>query len=359
MKDHPASKIKIDANEPTYRQVTEQVRGLILSGDLPVGSRLPAVRDLANDIGTSVFSIQEALAPLAREGLIERIPWRGTFVLGNKIRLTSVGLYFGTLLSTGGAFFQALCTQLYQQLESRGIEVHLIMDNRHRSEQSKPFPKLVRAIQNNEIQAVIGAMLSSDHISWLPQLGVPTSMMTPKDHTQAVHFDFDDLCRQALQQLKKRGAHTVANLPGPLESTSSVNESFDKIARSLDLEPITPASIEDEQYLQGPRDEIGYHAFHRLWKQPRKPEGILIFPDNMVPGVCMAIKELQIDVPEELKIVIHRNKGVGLLCPIPVDSVVFNGEELARELIAKLDQQHAGESVTNVRIPMILRTGDY
>lgn len=66
--------------EPLYRQVVEQIRALILSGDLAPGTPLPSVRQLAAQISTSVITTRRAYLELEREGLITTRPGLGTFV---------------------------------------------------------------------------------------------------------------------------------------------------------------------------------------------------------------------------------------------------------------------------------------
>lgn len=65
--------------------VTDQVYGVIrdaiLSGELPVGSRL-RVRDMAAMVGTSVMPVREAIRRLEEAGLAERQPHRGAVVKG-------------------------------------------------------------------------------------------------------------------------------------------------------------------------------------------------------------------------------------------------------------------------------------
>ena len=55
-----------------YRQIADQIRTLIRSGEFPAGSRLPPERDLAKQLGVSRPSVREALIALEVEGLVKR-----------------------------------------------------------------------------------------------------------------------------------------------------------------------------------------------------------------------------------------------------------------------------------------------
>jgi DNA-binding FadR family transcriptional regulator len=63
-----------------YRQIAEQVRALIASGEFPLGSRLPPERDLAAQLGVSRPSVREALIALEVEGLVEVRMGSGIYV---------------------------------------------------------------------------------------------------------------------------------------------------------------------------------------------------------------------------------------------------------------------------------------
>jgi DNA-binding FadR family transcriptional regulator len=54
-----------------YRQIADQIRTLIGSGEFPAGSRLPPERDLARQLGVSRPSVREALIALEVAGLVE------------------------------------------------------------------------------------------------------------------------------------------------------------------------------------------------------------------------------------------------------------------------------------------------
>ena len=63
-----------------YRQIAEQIRGLIKSGEYGFGDRLPPERDLAKQLRVSRPSVREALIALEVEGLIEVRVGSGIYV---------------------------------------------------------------------------------------------------------------------------------------------------------------------------------------------------------------------------------------------------------------------------------------
>ena len=73
----------IQAVEPRrlYRQIAEQLRGLIRAGEWVVGTRLPAERELAQQLGVSRPSVREALIALEVEGWVEVRTGSGVYVL--------------------------------------------------------------------------------------------------------------------------------------------------------------------------------------------------------------------------------------------------------------------------------------
>jgi DNA-binding FadR family transcriptional regulator len=65
-----------------YRQIAEQLRGLISAGEFDAGTRLPAERDLAKQLGVSRPSVREALIALEVEGWVEVRTGSGVYVRG-------------------------------------------------------------------------------------------------------------------------------------------------------------------------------------------------------------------------------------------------------------------------------------
>lgn len=94
-----------------YEQIIDNVKELILSGELEADEKLPSVRSLAKELGINPNTIQKAYTELERQGIIMTMPGRGSIVLTDK-------------KSLAGEKIEAMAEELEkiaQQMRSAGI----------------------------------------------------------------------------------------------------------------------------------------------------------------------------------------------------------------------------------------------
>lgn len=72
--------ISNSSDKPIYEQITMQVKTFIMDGTLSEGEALPSMRALAKDLHISVITVQRAYEDLMRDGFIETVSGKGTFV---------------------------------------------------------------------------------------------------------------------------------------------------------------------------------------------------------------------------------------------------------------------------------------
>jgi len=65
---------------PIYQQLVDRVRAAVKQGTLVSGTQLPTVQDLAQQLGVARGTVKRAYDELERDGLVEKIQGRGTFV---------------------------------------------------------------------------------------------------------------------------------------------------------------------------------------------------------------------------------------------------------------------------------------
>ena len=72
---------------PIYLQLQTQVKQAIAGGILQEGNQLPSVRELATQLAVNPNTIARAYQELEREGAIETLRGRGTFVARPRVAL--------------------------------------------------------------------------------------------------------------------------------------------------------------------------------------------------------------------------------------------------------------------------------
>ncbi|EMA6342328.1 GntR family transcriptional regulator [Bacillus cytotoxicus] len=72
--------ISNNSKEPIYEQITNQIKSLILNGDLKEGMTLPSMRQLAKDLQVSIITTKRAYEELEKAGFIYSIVGKGSFV---------------------------------------------------------------------------------------------------------------------------------------------------------------------------------------------------------------------------------------------------------------------------------------
>ncbi len=79
--------ISNSSNIPIYEQIKEQIKNKIISNELKAGDLLPSIRSLAKDLRISVITTKNAYEELEREGYVETIPAKGTYVSNKNVEL--------------------------------------------------------------------------------------------------------------------------------------------------------------------------------------------------------------------------------------------------------------------------------
>ena len=104
--------LRIDprSSTPIYEQIELGIKELILKGALKYGEKLPSVREMSSILTINPNTISKAYGELEREGVIETLRGKGTFITDN---------YKGKVASYGGISkedFMKLTLQIFSEL---------------------------------------------------------------------------------------------------------------------------------------------------------------------------------------------------------------------------------------------------
>jgi len=69
-----------NSTKPIYEQIVQQIKENIMDGSLKPGQPIMSMRKLASELHISVITVQKAYESLQRDGFIETVSGKGTYV---------------------------------------------------------------------------------------------------------------------------------------------------------------------------------------------------------------------------------------------------------------------------------------
>ena len=72
--------ISNSSDKPIYEQIANQIKQMIINGELEAGASLPSMRVLAKELRISVITTKRAYEDLERDGFIYSVVGKGTYV---------------------------------------------------------------------------------------------------------------------------------------------------------------------------------------------------------------------------------------------------------------------------------------
>jgi len=80
--------IDLRSRIPIYEQIIKSIKEQTLAGILKPDEQIPSIRQLTRQTGINPNTIQKAYAELERQGVINNLPGRGTFITNDLTRLS-------------------------------------------------------------------------------------------------------------------------------------------------------------------------------------------------------------------------------------------------------------------------------
>ncbi|MGH4118691.1 GntR family transcriptional regulator [Clostridium sp.] len=78
---------------PIYEQIQNQIKEMVLSGNLKSKEQLPSIRLMAKDLKVGIITVKRAYEELEKEGMVVNLQGRGCFVAEiNRVKIKAIYL---------------------------------------------------------------------------------------------------------------------------------------------------------------------------------------------------------------------------------------------------------------------------
>lgn len=347
------------------RQVSEDFRRAVHSGELSPGDALPSTQELARRYATSDSNVHQALTLLVREGLITRRPRHGTVVSERPRALERVAVYLrGDPQHPASGFSRLLVKFLERELNALGAECLVVTENRELA----GLARLRELAELRQIQGVVAPAANPQAIKELATMGAPFSLCSRARLSNTVEADDNQMVALAVAAFRRLGCRRVGMIFSCNDGRNkrvlgerARFQFFERLraslaAAKLELRPEWEAVVATGQELAlDEYADFAYESFNRIWSAPERPDGLLVFTDDLIPGLLMAALERRVQIPEELKLVLHRNAELKVLCPVPCVFLECSVAEIAAKLVQQVADQFAGKTVRPLKYGYILK----
>ena len=326
-------------------QIAEDLRNKIRDGFYKTNERLPPEIVLAESLGVSRGTIRQALQNLVEEGLLERIPGKGTFVTtpaaaiaGRLHRSRLVGMVVPSLrdkLSTdmiGGA---------EAALRQRGYSLVFCHSEHSVDIEKEQIQQLITQNVRGIILFPIASPEEAEMVHHLVSLGIAIVSIDrhiPGCFTPTVmseNYQGAYLATKHLLDLGHQRVACISNLT-PATSVSERIRGYEQAMRDANLLPYAPIPLLGKSTLEADStppvlsaEELKF-VEHMLGVQKR-PTGIFCINDFIAIGVMRYFLSKGVRIPEDIAIVGFDDSPFASFAPVPLTTVAQFGAEIGRQ----------------------------
>ena len=364
-----------------YRQITARPRWIDIAetwrsrlGRAPwlPGARLPPNTEIGREFGVSKSRAQQALALLTSEGLLTRVPGRGTFVATAVARPAHVAppRRVGILLDDDARrlpYYPHMASLLCDALGARGIDAWMrpvdVADPRVGS-------VLARSVRETGVSALFLCPVNPIRYDAIRALRPPVPLLCNSPLRYVAYAPVIVIYERIAAALKRIGARRPAFAThirpevaeaayGPEGTIDIPRKDADGAWGAMFRLAMGKSGIRIDQsriryaYPRVPASGASFAAVGasaradvtQLLSATPRPDALVVFTDDLVPGAVAAVLESGLRVPQDLRCVFHCNTGMEPFVPFPCEWVANDVAADAALWAARLDDLLSGRSL--------------
>jgi len=327
-----------------YARIREHIRDQIDQGIRKPGDRLPSENELAEAFRVSRITVKQAMAALAKEGLVYRIQGRGTFVADGTggeppmphpaARTSESPLHWAAFLvpSLDSSYTVHLLKGIEGTLSEAGYRL-MVCRTHHSPERER---ELMREMVSSGAEGIIvfpaeGESYSEDIL----RLTLDRYPIVVLDRylkgveTNCVCSDHYGGAYEATAHLLGLGHRKIAFLSAPIDGTTSLEDRLEGYKHAL-----ADALLPVEQRLIV--TDLEHDRLVGFFRDNRDVTGVFAANSGIGRKAMEAIEQAGLRIPEEVSVVFFDSFEYSAGARIPPTAVVQQEEEIGKQAAALL-----------------------
>lgn len=361
---------------PLHKQLLNEVRHRILSGQWLPDTRIPSELELKQQLGLSRSTVRQALLAAQAEGLLERVAGKGTFVAHVSVPAGNPQLIGFVIPYFRSSFDSQLLRGAESAAKARGYRIIFCNSERKVEEEDRLLQLLVRdGVTGVVIWPAMGEGANRFLLHLARQLAVTLMDRTfPGLGADFVRCDNYAGAYTATQHLISLGHRQPAFLARPyleLLPIAQRLEGYRAAMQDAGLSPLEPILVGEPReigtdyalraYLDASGEDI--QQIRRHLESAGRPTAIFAMNDLMAMQVLKAASLAGVRVPQDLSIVGFDDLDVVSQLEVPLTTVVQDpfalGDQATRLLVDRIEGRADGprEVVLPTRLIVRASTG--
>ncbi|CAN5724185.1 DNA-binding transcriptional regulator CytR [soil metagenome] len=336
-------------------QIRGQIALLVADGELKPGTRLPAVRTLAAQLGVNVNTVRAAFARLEADGLVATQHGVGTTVLpvGHRALAASAdGIAtntVGVLIAGLDPFYLDLLKGIESTAEERGTLL-LMVDTKDSTERAeRAIHQLIARGVDGIIAVSVGGIDEAEPGAGLPPI---VHVDQPDRDRSSIVFDATRGGALAAGHLLDHGHTRIGYVTAPLAFANQreVFTGYEQTLRNAEIATELLAEVSDFSI------EQGQLALARLMEVPEPPTAVVASAGVLALGVLREAGTRGLQVPEDLAVIGYAEDPTARFTQPPLTMISVPANAAGRRAMAVLRQlmdgsaKPAGREVFDVRL---------
>ena len=348
-----------DSPLPLEVQLSQQLRWLIVRGQINPGEKLPPVRQFAEDLGINMHTVRASYQRLAGAGLVESRPGVGTTVLTYDLERLEASVpdipsfTIGVVVPSLEVFYTPMLDAIEDAL--RDEPTMLVVCN------TRDDPAKAAWYVDQLVARGVDGILLVSHNGEDP-FGVedpgshafpPTVVLDwPTAPEPVVLFDVEEGGYQAVKHLIEHGHTRIAIITPPLEDNiAGIHTGIRRALADASL-PLPPELV---AHVPGWDSEAGAEGASQLLDLAAPPTAIVALGDLLAVGVIQSVRGHSLEIPGDLALVGFGDVDLVQYLDPPLTSVRLDAADAGTTAIKMLCRLIGNDSLDSTRVVLPTR----